>query len=125
LTTNDILDRISAALKAERVFAPATTENGITVIPAARVRGGGGGGGGKGNNDEEGDGGGFGVHASPAGAIVVDGNEVSWKVPFDLNKVILGGQLVGISFFLFMWLTERSKARAAIKIAKISARSRA
>jgi uncharacterized spore protein YtfJ len=118
--TNEILDRTSSVLTAERVFAPASVQDGITVIPAAHVRGGGGAGGGK-LQDEEGEGGGFGVSASPAGAIVIDGHDVKWKVPFDLNRVILGGQVVGISYFVFQWLTERSKARVALKIARISA----
>jgi uncharacterized spore protein YtfJ len=117
--TNEILDRTSRVLTAERVFAPASVQNGITVIPAAHVRGGGGAGGGK-LQDEEGEGGGFGVSASPAGAIVIDGHNVKWKVPFDLNRVILGGQVVGIAFFFFHWLTERSKARVALKIALIN-----
>jgi hypothetical protein len=68
---------------------------GVIVIPAARVRGGG---------DEAPDdadiGGGFAVSARLAGALVVgsDGSVV-WKVPFDLNRIILGGQTVGIAYF--------------------------
>lgn len=119
MTTNDILDRTASVLGAERVFAPPHTEDGITVIPAAKVRGGGGGGGGA-HGDDTGDGGGFGVVAHPAGALLIQGDKVRWKMPFDLNKVIVGGQLVGVSYFLFAWLTERSKARAMIKIAKLS-----
>ena len=118
--TNEILKRTGRVLTAERVFAPASVQDGITVIPAAHVRGGGGAGGGK-VHDEEGEGGGFGVSASPAGAIVIDGHDVKWKVPFDLNRVIVGGQVVGIAYFVFRWLTERSKAHVALKIAKINA----
>ena len=121
MTTNDILDRTTRVFSAERVFAPAETNDSITVIPAASVRGGGGGGGGSGNKGESGDGAGFGMSATPAGALVIDGQKVSWKVPFNLNRVILGGQIVGIAFFFFNWLIERSKARAAVKIARITA----
>lgn len=123
MTTNEILDRMSAAVAAHGVFAPATEQDGVTVIPAARVRGGGGGGGGQKQGEEDGEGGGFGVYASPAGALVIDGRDIRWKVPFDLNRAIWGGQLVGIAFFFFLWLTERSKARVAIKVAKISAKA--
>ena len=124
MTTNEILDRTSNVLTAERVFGRAETYDGITVIPAATVRGGGGGGGGTGQNEEEGEGAGFGMYANPAGAIVIDGHDVRWKVPFDLNKVILGGQIVGISYFVFAWLTERSKARVALKIARLNTQAR-
>lgn len=48
-------------------------------------------------------------------------NQERGKVPFDLNKVILGGQVVGVSYFLCAWLIERSKARAAIEIARLGA----
>jgi len=121
MTTNDILDRATSVLSADRVFAPAEISDGITVIPAASVRGGGGGGGGSSPDGDSGDGGGFGVSATPAGALVIDGGKVSWKVPFYLNRVILGGQIVGISYFFFNWLIERSKARASVRIAKINA----
>jgi hypothetical protein len=125
MTTNDILARTASVLSADRVFAPAESRDGITVIPAASVRGGGGGGGdgGGGEGEGEGEGGGFGVSATPAGALVIDGANVYWKLPFNLNQVILGGQVVGIAFFLFGWLRERSKARAAVKIARINARA--
>lgn len=119
MTTKEILDRASSVLGAERVFAAPHTENGLTVIPAAAVRGGGGGGAGT-REGEEGDGGGFGVSARPAGALLIHGDKVRWKVPFDLNRVIMGGQLVGIAYFFFAWLGERSKARAMVKVAKLS-----
>jgi hypothetical protein len=121
MTTNDILDRAASVLSANRVFAPSEKGDGITVIPAATVRGGGGGGGG-GTGPEMGDGGGFGVSATPAGALVIDGQKVSWKVPFSLNRAIAGGQVVGVAFFFFRWLSDRSRARAAVRIAEINAR---
>ncbi len=42
-----------------------------------------------------GGGGGFGVHVSPMGVFVIRGGEVSWEPAFDLNRVALGGQIVG------------------------------
>ena len=38
-----------------------------------------------------------------------------WKGFLDKDRVILGGQIVGTAFFLSVWLTKRSKARAAMK----------
>lgn len=111
MTTKEILDRTAKAMTATTVFGPPHTQDGITVIPAATVRGGAGGGGGT-KADENGEGGGFGLYARPAGALTVTGNEVAWKVPFDLNKVILGGQIIAVAYFLFAWLTERAKTEA-------------
>lgn len=117
---DQILKRARSVLEADRVFGTPIERDGVTVIPAARVVGGGGGGTdeGKGGDGDGGGGGGFGVHARPAGVLIVhrDGS-VKWKGFIDLNRVILGGQIVGISFFVFAWLTERSKARAAMKAA--------
>jgi uncharacterized spore protein YtfJ len=122
--TSDVLNHTAKVLSADRVYADAETVDGITVIPAASVRGGGGGGDGKsGDGGDMGEGSGFGVSATPVGALVIDGQRVRWKVPFNLNRAILGGQMVGVAFFLFAWLTERSKARAAVKIARINARA--
>jgi uncharacterized spore protein YtfJ len=125
MTTKDILDRASGVLGPDRVYGTPYISGGITVIPAVSVRGGGGGGGGTRLDDadqqsESGDGGGFGVMARPAGVLLIDGDKVRWKVPFDLNRAIAGGQLVGVAFFGFMWLIERSKARAGVKIARIN-----
>ena len=41
-----------------------------------------------------GGGGGFGVRARPVGAYVIRGEQVDWEPAFDLNRVILGGQVV-------------------------------
>jgi uncharacterized spore protein YtfJ len=125
MTTKDILDRASSVFGPDRVYGTPYISDGITVIPAVSIRGGGGGGGGtmpgdSGQQSESGDGGGFGVMARPAGVLLIDGDKVRWKVPFDLNRVIAGGQLVGVAFFGFMWLIERSKARAGVKIARIN-----
>ncbi len=125
MTTKDILDRASHVLGPDRVYGTPYTSDGITVIPAVSVRGGGGGGGGttlddSGQQGDSGDGGGFGIIARPAGVLLIDGDKVRWKVPFDLNRVVAGGQLVGVAFFAFMWLIERSKARAGVEIARIN-----
>jgi uncharacterized spore protein YtfJ len=125
MTTKDILDRAWGVFGPERVYGTPYTSDGITVIPAASVRGGGGGGGGttlddSGQQIESGDGGGFGIIARPAGVLLIDGDKVRWKVPFDLNRVVAGGQLVGVAFFAFMWLIERSKGRSGAEIARIN-----
>ncbi len=93
------------ALEGKRVYAEPYEKNGLTVIPAATVRGGGGGGGGGGEGPEgkghgSGGGGGFGLVARPVGAWVIRGDEVTWKPALDLNRVILGSQLATIAVVL-------------------------
>ena len=78
-------------------------------------------GGGEGKRDaEHGDGGGFAVNARPAGVVEITGNTVRWKVPFDLNRAITGTQLVVVAYLVLRWLTDRSKARAAVEVARLS-----
>lgn len=83
---------------ADRVFGTPIQQDGVIVIPVAKVGGGGGGGGGSGpaqpGQEANGSGGGFGISARPAGVYVLKDGRVSWQPALDLNKVILGGQLV-------------------------------
>lgn len=104
MSVDHILDRISSVLSAERVYGPVTTVDGVTVIPAAVVRGGGGGGGGT-DGEQEGDGGGFGVDARPVGAFIIDGEGVRWKPVVDVGRVVLGLQALAT---LWLWLRWRS-----------------
>jgi uncharacterized spore protein YtfJ len=90
------IERARDVLTVRRVFGEPIQQGGVTVIPAAHVRGGGGGGGGQGPNGEGGSGGGFGVAASPAGVYVVKNGTVRWEPAFDLNRTVLVGQIVGI-----------------------------
>ena len=95
----DLMETISAARDAitvKRVYGEPYERNGVVVIPAAAVQGGGGGGGGEGDG-QSGSGGGFGVRARPVGAYVIRGEQVSWEPATDLNRVILGGQLLALA----------------------------
>jgi uncharacterized spore protein YtfJ len=84
------------AMQTRVVFGEPIEQNGTIFLPAAKVRGGGGGGG-----DTEGNGGaGFGITAKPAGVFVIRNGDAEWKPALDLNRVILGGQLVAIVAFL-------------------------
>lgn len=116
MDVDKILREHREALGAGRVFGEPYTANGVTVIPAAKIAGGGGGG--TDESEEGGGGAGFGMSARPAGALIIrDDGSVRWKIAFDLNKVIIGAQLVGIAFFVTVWLTERSKAKATQRAA--------
>jgi uncharacterized spore protein YtfJ len=95
----DLMETISAAqdsLTARRVYGEAYERNGVTVIPAAAVIGGGGGGVGE-NDGQTGSGTGFGLQARPVGAYVIRGEQVRWEAAFDLNRAILGCQLLGLA----------------------------
>jgi uncharacterized spore protein YtfJ len=79
------------AITVKRVYGDPVKSEGVTLVPAAVVRGGAGGGG-----DSEGNGGGgFGIVARPIGAYVIREGRVSWRPAVDLNRVlVLGAALV-------------------------------
>ncbi len=86
------------ALHVKRVFGEPIERDGAMFIPAARVRGGGGGGG-----DSDGNGGsGFGLTAKPAGMYVIRDGKASWQPAIDVNRVVLGGQIVAIVALLVL-----------------------
>ena len=103
-----MVDRIQERFSAGIVYGDAVETDGAVVVPAARVFGGGGGG----SDTTQGEGGGFGLIAIPSGAWVIRDGQARWRPAIDVNAIILGGQLVGMSYFLFTWLIERSRARA-------------
>jgi uncharacterized spore protein YtfJ len=79
------------AITVKRVFGDPYQENGLTVIPAAKVMGGGGGGTGESpDGTGQGSGSGFGMAAKPAGVYVIKGDEVRWQPAVDPNRVIVG-----------------------------------
>ncbi|MBX5480457.1 MAG: hypothetical protein IRZ16_01215 [Myxococcaceae bacterium] len=91
----EVIDRIRETYSARRVFGEPIQQNGATVLPVARVRGGGGGG--QGENPEQhgkGAGTGFGVNAEPVGVYEIRGGEVRWKPAFDVSRIILRQQIV-------------------------------
>jgi uncharacterized spore protein YtfJ len=96
----DILSHARDSMTVKRVFGDPVERDGVTVIPVAVVRGGAGGGAGESSDGERGSGGGFGLIAAPAGVFVIRNGEVSWQPAVDVNRVILGGQIVAVVLFL-------------------------
>src|SRR5690349_8219984 len=90
---HEVIQQSQDALPGRRVFGEPYERDGITVIPAAKVGGAGGGGGGE-RPEGSGSGGGFGLGASPAGAYVITDGTVRWQPALDLNRVILGAQVL-------------------------------
>jgi uncharacterized spore protein YtfJ len=108
----DITEAISNSrdsMTVKRVYGEPYERNGVTVIPAAEVMGGGGMGTGDQPDGSTGGGGGFGLRARPVGAYVVTDDQVSWQPAFDLNRVVLGCQLLGLAAIL---LTHRRLRRS-------------
>jgi uncharacterized spore protein YtfJ len=121
-TTNPLeIVRSSVASTAEKVFVSPIERDGLTVIPAATVGAGGGGGGGPGNQGGEsgsGEGGGFGLRARPAGAFVIRNGSVRWQPAIDVNRLVMGGQIVAIVALLVLRTIVRSRARRAKRSAR-------
>jgi len=83
------------AMSVKRVFGEPFTKDGLTLIPAATVRGGAGGGEGTAPEGQKtGTGAGFGLVARPVGAYVIKGEDVAWRPVVDVNRIILGGQIL-------------------------------
>jgi uncharacterized spore protein YtfJ len=102
---NELMQQTRDALTVTRVFGEPVERDGVTVIPVAVVRGGGGGGQGEGPGPEgvgSGSGGGFGIAAKPAGVYVIEGNSVRWRPAVDVNRVVLGAQVVMIVALLVL-----------------------
>ena len=124
-----VVDTIAHTIEANtsrRAFGDPLTFGEVTVIPAARVvgRGGGGGGGGGGgmgggkpggdrSAQGEGSGGGLMQSARPVGALVVKGSEVSWRPALDVNRIILGGQVVLVVGLLVLRSFLKARRRRA------------
>lgn len=89
----------SDALHVRRVFGEAYESGDTLVIPVAKILGFSGMGYGTGaprqGGEDSGGGGGFTVRAKPVGVYTVRDGVVTWQPAMDLNRVILGGQLVG------------------------------
>jgi uncharacterized spore protein YtfJ len=98
----DIVDGASAG----RVFGEPISHEGVVVLPAAKVSGGAGGGTGpaeQGERPGSGTGGGFGMSAKALGVFVIrEGGKVQWQPAVDVNKIVLGGQLVAVTALLLI-----------------------
>jgi len=109
-----------------RVFGEAYERDGTLVIPVARLWGGTGSGSGggeagapsaegatrAGGQEGHGGGGGYGVHVKAVGVFVVDETGAHWQPALDLNRVILGGQVVlaaVLGTFALAWAVKRRR----------------
>ena len=101
MSIQDVIERARGELTAHVVYGESVAQDGVVVIPAARVTGGVGGGEGKGPDDAgEGFGGGFGVHARPVGAFVIRNDQVRWRRAVDVSVSIAAGAALGVAALL-------------------------
>ncbi|MGH9195623.1 MAG: spore germination protein GerW family protein [Acidimicrobiia bacterium] len=112
MEVEDVIAQARDSLTVKRVFGEPYEKNGMTVIPVARVQGGAGGGGGEGPDGQgKGSGSGFAMTARPVGAYVIRGDELTWRPALDINRIILGGQIVAIVALLTLRATVKARAK--------------
>jgi uncharacterized spore protein YtfJ len=110
MNIEEILAKASDTMTVKRVFGEPFEKDGMTVIPVAAFSGGGGGGSGQDEGRSGGSGGGYGISAKPLGAYVIKDGKLSWQPAIDVNKVILGGQIVAIIALLVIRSILKSRA---------------
>jgi uncharacterized spore protein YtfJ len=93
---DELLEGAREAITVKRVYGDPVEGDGVTIVPAAAVRGGAGGGGDSGGNG----GGGFGVQARPVGAWVLHDGEAKWSPAVDVNRIVVLAFLLGLAFAL-------------------------
>jgi uncharacterized spore protein YtfJ len=110
----DVIEQARDMVTVRRVYGKPIERGDVTVIPAAAVQGGAGGGAGIAPDGQDpgpgsGSGAGWGLRARPVGAYVVRDGDVRWETALDLNRVILGGQVVAVAALLTLrtWLRSR------------------
>lgn len=92
-----IITQARDAISVKRAFGEPYEKDGMTVIPVAKVQGGAGGGeGDRPQAQETGSGSGFGLAARPVGAYLIRGDQVTWHPAIDVNRIVLGGQVVAV-----------------------------
>jgi uncharacterized spore protein YtfJ len=103
------IERGRDAIAARRVFGEPIERSGVTVVPAATVRGGGGGGGG-GDESGSGAGTGYGLAGRPVGAYVIGDGEVRWEPAIDRTRVIVGSQILVAAALLLLAVVLRRRS---------------
>jgi uncharacterized spore protein YtfJ len=113
MEVHDVIAQARDALTVKRVFGEPYEKDGVTIIPAARVQGGAGGGGGEDPQGQgRGSGSGFGMTARPVEAFIIRGGELSWRPAVDVNRILLGAQVVAVVALLTARTILKARAKA-------------
>ena len=109
---------------ASKVFGTPVTQDGTVLLPVAKIGTGGGGGGGtapaENGQPNSGTGGGFGMTAKPLGVYVLRDGQVKWLPAVDVNRIVLGGQLVAVAGLLVVRAVVRARTAARQRRAGIA-----
>jgi len=113
-TVLDAVREVVDNATASKVFGSPVTQDGLTVLPVAKVSSGGGGGQGPAEDGQDtgGTGGGLGVSAKPLGVYVIQHGRVTWRPAVDVNRIILGGQIVAVVGLLVLRSLIKARGRA-------------
>jgi uncharacterized spore protein YtfJ len=116
----ELLTQARDVLSVRRVFGEPIERQGVTIVPVANVLGGAGGGSGPGDGGGNTVGGGLGGWATPAGVYVIRGETVSWRPALNVNRAILGGQLVSIVFLLTVRAIVQARSARPLRAGRLS-----
>jgi uncharacterized spore protein YtfJ len=94
MDTTAMLEKARDALSVRATVGEPIHEDGVIIVPLAKIRSGGGAG--SDDSKKPGEGGGFGIMTTPVGAFVIKEGSVSWRPAVDINRIVLGGQVVAI-----------------------------
>jgi uncharacterized spore protein YtfJ len=98
MNVTEMLSDAREAMTVKRVYGDPIEREGLTIVPAADVRGGGGGG----SDAENNGGGGFGLTARPVGVYVVKDGQVEWEPAVDASRIAVMGLITGIVALLVL-----------------------
>jgi uncharacterized spore protein YtfJ len=111
MNATEVLTKVRDAMTVRTAIGEPVVQDGVVVLPAAKIRGGAGGGMGAEDAANGGAGGGFGMTTTPVGAFVVKDGHVSWRPAIDINKVIMGGQIVAVVALLTIRSIMKSRSQ--------------
>lgn len=111
MNATELLEKARDVLTVRGAIGDPIQQDGVVVVPVAKVRSGAGGGMGQEAADREGRGGGFGITSTPIGVFVIKDGDVSWRPAVDVNKIIVGGQLVAVVALLTIRAIVKARSR--------------
>ena len=107
----EFIERARDVFSVRRVYGDPIEVGDLVVVPAATVSGGSGGGGGLEADGRQGSGAGFGVHARPAGALVIRDGDARWEPAHDPERRLVAGTVVAVVGILAVKSLLKSRRR--------------
>jgi uncharacterized spore protein YtfJ len=110
----EVMTQVRDAISVKRVVGEPYEKNGTTVIPVASISGVGGAGEGQDATGHPTGGGGYGMGGRTTGAYVIRGDKVRWLPAVDVNRLMLGMQIVAIVALFTARSIAKERARVAL-----------